>query len=234
LSVIRTLLSFRAPLALLLTTALLALGGQVAAAVASPVINLSANRVVLPVGSKSTLTATLSPVQHTGIIEIFEPQTGTWLNSCFPDIVCHIDVTRSTPAIVQYQAFWTSHDDHNLGTIDILASSSVVKVVWGTVSLGPPSGSPVPVGTGVTLTATTSFDVGPTPDYIKLFDLTTGTLVTGADGVVVKCPFGTSCTFHVSQPTPGTHRYAALVAVLDDRLPPLFDLSSNNQSVQWA
>jgi hypothetical protein len=232
LSLIRAVLSFRASLALLLTTALLALSGQSAAAAApapaTVLITLTASRTVLPLGAASKLTVTTSPVLHTGILEIFEPQTGAWLNSCFPDVACSINVTRSTPAVVVYQAFWTSQDNHDINQINILGSSNQVRVAWGTVSLGAPSASPVPVGTDVTLTATTSFDVGPTPDFIKLFDVTANAYVTP------KCPFGTTCTWHVSQAAAGTHLYIALVAPVTDGIPPVFDIRSSSQSAQWT
>jgi hypothetical protein len=62
-----------------------------------------------------------------------------------------------------------------------------------------------------TLTATTNFDVGPTPYFIGLYDVTDGTWVK-------ECPTGTTCSVTVSDPTwpsPTSKVYRAVVGLLD-------------------
>jgi hypothetical protein len=59
-----------------------------------------------------------------------------------------------------------------------------------------------------TLTATASRDVGPTPYYIRIVDLTThATLAT--------CGFGTTCSVPVTQPARGLHYYEARITTWD-------------------
>jgi len=56
------------------------------------------------------------------------------------------------------------------------------------------------------LVATASQDVGPTPYYISIYDTSSGTYV-------AICGTGTTCTASVTQPTPATHYYVALVSL---------------------
>jgi hypothetical protein len=61
-----------------------------------------------------------------------------------------------------------------------------------------------------TLTATTNFDVGPTPYWIGIYDVTDGTWVN-------ECPTGTTCSAAVSDPTwpsPTSKVYQAVVGLL--------------------
>jgi hypothetical protein len=51
-----------------------------------------------------------------------------------------------------------------------------------------------------TVTVTASQDVGPTPWYIRVFDVT-------ANAQVASCGFGTSCSVSVTQPVPTSHLY---------------------------
>jgi hypothetical protein len=83
-------------------------------------------------------------------------------------------------------------------------------------------------GTSVTLTATTSFNVGPTPDFIEIFDITTGTRVSPA------CGTGTTCTATVSNVGHTTHDYIALVSDNNSAFPPNFHLKSFNRIVVWS
>jgi hypothetical protein len=62
-----------------------------------------------------------------------------------------------------------------------------------------------------TLTATTNFNVGPTPYWIGIYDVTDGTWVS-------ECPTGTTCSATVSDPTwpsPTSKVYRAVVGLLD-------------------
>lgn len=69
--------------------------------------------------------------------------------------------------------------------------------------------APVPpvttAGSTVTLEAVTSQDVGPTPYWIEIFDLTTGSLLRS-------CGSGLTCSTSVWQGSPTTHTYVAYVA----------------------
>jgi hypothetical protein len=64
-----------------------------------------------------------------------------------------------------------------------------------------------------TLTATTSMDVGPTPYYLRIYDET-------ANAYVVTCASGSTCAVPVTQLTPATHYYVAVVADASASYPP--------------
>jgi hypothetical protein len=64
-----------------------------------------------------------------------------------------------------------------------------------------------------TLTATANMDVGPTPYYLRIYDET-------AQAYVITCGTGTTCTTSVTQPTPATHYYIAVVSDASASYPP--------------
>ena len=64
-----------------------------------------------------------------------------------------------------------------------------------------------------TLTATANFNVGPTPYYLRIYDET-------AHVYVVTCGTGTTCSAPVTQPTPTTHQYVAVVSDPSASFPP--------------
>jgi hypothetical protein len=87
----------------------------------------------------------------------------------------------------------------------------------------------VPVGQTVILTATTSEDVEPTPYYIDIYDLTTGTMLD-------QCGSGVECDWPVSQSTASTQEYVAYVAAWDqnDGPPPQIQSTSLASWVTWT
>lgn len=56
-----------------------------------------------------------------------------------------------------------------------------------------------------TLTATANADVGPTPYYIRIYDLQ-------AHAFIASCGFGTTCTTYVTRPHADTRYYRAIIA----------------------
>ncbi|HEY4854185.1 MAG TPA: hypothetical protein VII22_25645, partial [Streptosporangiaceae bacterium] len=64
-----------------------------------------------------------------------------------------------------------------------------------------------------TLTATANMNVGPTPYYLRIYDETAG-------AYVVTCATGTTCSVPVTQPTPTTHYYIAVVSYASSGYPP--------------
>ena len=61
-----------------------------------------------------------------------------------------------------------------------------------------------------TVTATANRDVGPTPDYLGIYDVNTGTFVK-------ECGTGTTCSAAVSEPGPSYQSYQAVVGPLGTR-----------------
>jgi hypothetical protein len=87
-------------------------------------------------------------------------------------------------------------------------------VVWHGVGLTLAASQPtVPVGGASTLTATTSQDIGPSPFWTEIFDVTTGTRI-------AVCGFGTTCSVTVSQSVATTHEYIAYVSNYSTAFPP--------------
>jgi hypothetical protein len=56
-----------------------------------------------------------------------------------------------------------------------------------------------------TLTATANADVGPTPYYIRIYDMSDGQYV-------ANCSAGTTCSLGVTEPTGGTQQYVAVIS----------------------
>jgi hypothetical protein len=92
-----------------------------------------------------------------------------------------------------------------------------------------PSSNPVAIGGETTLTATTNKDIGPTPYYIEIFDVTTGEWLTW-------CGYGTSCSTTVSQSAGATHAFVAYVAanVTETNPPGGIQSASANTFVTWS
>jgi len=90
------------------------------------------------------------------------------------------------------------------------------------------SATTLPTGSAVTLTATTSCDIGTTTTrWVQIFDATTGTLVGS-------CGSGTSCSATVSQNTASTHDYIAVIDTYSSTYPPAtVDDESVNAYVTW-
>jgi hypothetical protein len=73
----------------------------------------------------------------------------------------------------------------------------------------PPSPSP---GTSVTLTATVAYDVGPTPYWIEIFDLTTGQRLAA-------CSSGRTCSAGVFESDPKFRRYQVYITYYTPTVP---------------
>jgi hypothetical protein len=71
------------------------------------------------------------------------------------------------------------------------------------------------------------YDVGPTPWYLEIYDVSTG-------GAVAICGSGTTCSTSVSQGSPTTHWYRAYIANYSSSNPPSgIQATSNYVSVTW-
>jgi hypothetical protein len=90
------------------------------------------------------------------------------------------------------------------------------------------SASAVFDGESVTFTATTNADVGPTPWFITIEDIS-------IPGPVEECASGTTCSTTVSFDTPTTQVFEAFVGDLPQplSLPGLILASSQTISVEW-
>jgi len=115
-----------------------------------------------------------------------------------------------------------------LGLAGIVAGSTTPAFAdsfFVQLAASPPT---LPVGGTTTLTAATGTDVGPTPWYIDIFDITTGT-------VLAYCGSGTTCVATVSQNTATTHAFVAYVAAASSTPPPAsIQGTSDTSYVTWT
>ena len=121
-----------------------------------------------------------------------------------------------------------------LATSGLLALSAVVAgaaaparadTFFVELSASPPT---LPVGQSATLTATAGADVGPTPWFIDIYDMTAGTLLRA-------CGFGTTCSVNVAEGLETTHAFAAYVGAPSPAPPPsVVQGTSNTAFVSWT
>jgi hypothetical protein len=175
-------------------------------------VTLGASPLALVPGGTTTLTATSN--QDVGptpwFIEIFDSTTGAFLTECGSGTTCSTSVTQGASTIQNYIAYISSFSTA-FPPPNIQANSAVVTVSWLTVGLVADTTALLPGGT-VTLTASTTADVGPTPFFIEIFDVTSG-------AQVAICGGGTTCATSVTQGST-VRTYVAYVARFTTTLPP--------------
>ncbi len=71
----------------------------------------------------------------------------------------------------------------------------------------------LPPGYSITLSAYANLDVGPTPYYIEIYDLSTG-------GLLAVCGSGNSCSTSISESSPTTHSFIAYIGSYSGSNPP--------------
>ena len=177
---------------------------------AQPSATLSASPTRLTTGSATTLTATPANVPSGDFLQI----TGTnGFNQTGSSSTFVTTDTEYSPTTVTYTVYVNnSAGQHvytgNTQTVTWTAASSGGGTSGGvTVSL---SASPTRLTTGnaTTLTATASENVGPTPYFINILDLTTGAVVTS-------CGTGSTCTGTVTEYQATTQTFQADIGPVD-------------------
>lgn len=177
-------------------------------------VGLSASSTNLWPTQYSTLTATtnadVGPTPY--YTSIYDVTAGSYIKICGTGTTCSISVTHNTAQTHTYRAYVSLYPTAN-PPAGQQAVSANTAVTWKGVSVSlAVSIATTAVGANSALTATASADVGPSPFYIQIFDLTTGARLQ-------YCGFGTTCSVLTSQSTATTHRYAAYVSSYDTSLP---------------
>jgi hypothetical protein len=173
-------------------------------------VALSASAASLWPLQYSTLTATanqdVGPTPY--YLVITRNATGALVASCGQGTTCSVPMTEAIETVDGF----TAYVQDALGNPP-QAASATQFVTWhgGGLALSA-SPSTLAVGATTTLTATTTADVGPSPFYIEIFDVTAGT-------ALAACGSGTSCSVPVSQAAPGMHTYQAYLAQFGTALP---------------
>ncbi len=179
----------------------------------------------------STLTATtnadVGPTPY--YISVYDATSHTELAVCGSGTTCSASVTQQNATTHAYQAYVGDYPASNSPPGFIIISSPVVNVTWQSVTISlAASKTTQSVGNSVTLTSTTSVDIGPTPFYAEIFDTTTGALL-------MSCGYGTSCAVTTSQTSATTHRFITYVSGYSSVYPPSgIQATSNASYVTWA
>jgi hypothetical protein len=178
-------------------------------------VSLTASSNYLWPTQYSTLTATtnmdVGPTPY--YLRIYDETAGAYVVTCATGTTCSSSVTQPLPATHEYAAV-VSDASTSYPPAGMQAGYGPVGVVWHGTALTLAAGQPtVPVGGVSTLTATTSQDIGPSPFWTEIFDMTTGTRV-------MDCGSGTTCSVSVSQAAATTHEYVAYLSALSTAYPP--------------
>jgi hypothetical protein len=189
-------------------------------------VSLTGGPVALLPGGTATLVATanqdVGPTPY--YIEIFDATSQTFLADCGFGSTCSTSVTQ-TGSVAHYYVAYISSFGTGYPPPNVQASSNLVALSWTSVRLVTSQVALSP-GASATLTAAASLDVGPTPYYIEIFDLTTGSYLTA-------CGAGTTCSVSVSQPA-SSHAYIAFISGFGTTLaPPNLRATSNGVFITW-
>jgi hypothetical protein len=180
----------------------------------------------------STLTATantdVGPTAY--FIEIYDTYTDTLVAACGSGTTCAVALTYPTATDHSYIAYVASYGSYPPANVQAESGSTYVDWQYvGPVGLSA-TGYAASLGQNITITATTTVDVLPTPFYIQIWDTTTTPAV-----LVGACGSGTTCSGIVAHSTAGTHSYVATVAASSTSYPPpSIQSTSPTDYVTWG
>jgi hypothetical protein len=191
-----------------------------------------------------TLTATtnmdVGPANFT--IDIWDTELGGVVASCSTGTTCAMQTTRANVDHTIFIAVVGHKFVLNLLGIMISTvipqAASFLDVYWHSTNLKLTETPTVQVNGTATLTAVTDQDIGPSPFFVEIYDVTAATRLT-------YCWTGTTCSVTVSNPTnvnnptPTTHRYRACFTVWTGPPPGSFPPPNalectGDHTVSWA
>ncbi|HYS36493.1 MAG TPA: hypothetical protein VEO01_12780 [Pseudonocardiaceae bacterium] len=203
-------------------------------------VNIGASSTSLWPTQWSTITATtnqdLGPTPYYLIIVQLASGSGaSWapVAFCGTGTSCSVSVTRASPGINSFNAYVASYSSTvPLPNVQAAAPGNgywTYDVNWHGIGIGITSDLTTPaVGQEVTITATTGEDVGPSPFWIQIYDVTNGTRL-------AVCGYGTSCSAKVSPWQAVTRSYSAVVSDNTAAWPPTGTISwSAATYVTWS
>lgn len=201
-------------------------------------VTLTASPASLWPVQNTTLTATtnmdVGPANSS--INIWDGENFVLLASCSTGTTCSVAVTRGNVDHTKFIA--VVGQGAVLNVLGVTVSTvipqalSFVDVDWHSTALWlKETASTVLLSETTTLTATTDQDIGPSPFFVEIYDVTAATRLT-------RCGSGTTCSVTVSNPTPTTpttHRYRACFTVAAASFPPPNALECTaDHTVSWA
>jgi hypothetical protein len=181
----------------------------------------------------STLTATanmdVGPAHY--LICIWDSKIAGYIAQCPTGTTCSASVTRANADFTSFTATIMDGGVDGLcgGRNSLAVASSFADVDWHGAGVRMTETAPtVPVGGTITLTAITDYDIGTSPFFVEIYDITAATILT-------RCGVGTRCAVTVSQTTATTHRYRACFAVASSSFPPPNALECTvDHAASWA
>jgi hypothetical protein len=181
-------------------------------------LTLSANPTTLPVGASTTLTThTVDIGSSPFYTEVYDFTGGILLRECGAGTVCPTSVSHSVPTTRGFRASFGKHSTSPpvIPPAGIVDFTPVTFVTWTS------SGYSLNLSAvGSSVTATASINVGPTPYWIEIFDMTTQTRVG-------RCGGGTTCS--VSGDGVGDcHAFVAFISADDATFSPQNIQASSN------
>ena len=190
-------------------------------------VALSASPTTLAVGGTTTLTATTSAdVGPTPFwTQIFDINTGVRVGVCGGGTTCSATTSQATATTHKFLAYVASYST-TLPPANIQATSVANFVTWSNNNYRITSLTTTRTTYGHdTVTATSNVNVGPTPYFIEIFSLTTGTRV-------AVCGSGTTCSANVAL-NYGQNNFVAFVSSYDTAIPPANTQASSNIATDW-
>jgi len=186
----------------------------------SPTITVSASDVSPGTGVTVTAT-TLTDVGPTPYYtQIYDMTTGARIVVCGSGTVCSQTTSYQYPHFGRFEAF-VGDSSYSPPPPNNQGSSPEVDVAWNAIDVTLSGFAVFPSSTqyGFVLTATTPVDVGPTPYYIEIFNISSGALVGS-------CGTGTSCSKSTILPTGPVFKFQAFVTNLTTTVPTSFQGAS--------
>ena len=184
-------------------------------------VSLTSSASTLPLGGSASLMATTSADVGPSPfwIEIFDASTGTRLAVCGSGTTCPATASQTIATTHKFVAF-VSDNATNFPPTNTIATSNPVYITWTAGNFRITLSGSAIYGTE-SLTATSNQNVGPTPYYIEIFNLDTGTLLK-------VCGSGTTCPVTTTMAA-GYNHYAAFIASYSPTLPTLDTQANSNE-----
>jgi len=185
-------------------------------------LTLTASPSTLPIGGTATLTAHMAEIGFSPLYaEIYDDTTGTRLAICGSGTACSVTVSQAVATTHMFRAYFSQNSTAwpPAGTVE---QTPVNLVTW------TPSGYSLTLTSFFdSVTATSSINVGPTPYYIEIFDMTTGVRI-------AICGTGTVCTGTASVTSVVPHGVAAFIAASSTSLFPSSIQATSNTVLALA
>jgi hypothetical protein len=182
------------------------------AAGSQPRVRLESNADALTAGQNTILTATanLTMTGTRSAIEIFDQTTGTLVGACMQASQCLVAYAADS-GVHTFAAYVTPPVANQ--PRENVVTSNAVSVSWFSVKLTTSSRSMVGPGKAITITATTTADVGAAGSQLGLYDQSSGTRLT-------YCSRGTTCSTTLTKEMAGTRSIVAYVSGASETSPP--------------